>query len=46
MLTLSRWYGHLLNGMMTAAGLLLLAMTVMIGADVALAYQVATKGLP
>jgi len=34
MLTLSRWHGHLLNGMMTAAGLLLLAMTVMIGADV------------
>src|SRR6266436_8062182 len=36
MLTLSRWYGRLLNGMLTAAGLLLLTMTVMIGADVAL----------
>jgi TRAP-type C4-dicarboxylate transport system permease small subunit len=36
MLTLSRWYGRLLEGMMSAAGLLLLFMTVMIGADVAL----------
>jgi TRAP-type transport system small permease protein len=36
MLTLSRWYGRLLNAMMGAAGLLLLLMTVMIGADVAL----------
>jgi TRAP-type transport system small permease protein len=35
-LTLSRWYGHLLNGMLTAAGILLLFMTVMIGADVLL----------
>jgi TRAP-type transport system small permease protein len=36
MLTLSRWYGRLLDAMMSAAGLLLLFMTVMIGADVAL----------
>jgi TRAP-type C4-dicarboxylate transport system permease small subunit len=36
MLTLSQWYGRLLDGMMRAAGLLLLFMTVMIGADVAL----------
>jgi TRAP-type transport system small permease protein len=34
MLTLSRWYGRLLDSMMSAAGLLLLFMTVMIGADV------------
>ena len=34
MLSLSRWYGRLLNGMLTAAGILLLTMTVMIGADV------------
>jgi TRAP-type C4-dicarboxylate transport system permease small subunit len=36
MLTVSRWYGRLLDAMMSAAGLLLLFMTVMIGADVAL----------
>jgi TRAP-type transport system small permease protein len=36
MLTLSRWYGRLLDAMMSAAGLLLLLMTVMIGADVLL----------
>jgi TRAP-type C4-dicarboxylate transport system permease small subunit len=36
MLTLSRWYGRLLDAMMSAAGLLLLFMTVMIGADVLL----------
>jgi TRAP-type C4-dicarboxylate transport system permease small subunit len=36
MLTLSRWYGRLLDAMMGAAGILLLLMTVMIGADVAL----------
>jgi TRAP-type C4-dicarboxylate transport system permease small subunit len=34
--TLSRWYGRLLDGMLSTAGLLLLFMTVMIGADVAL----------
>src|SRR5215468_7277983 len=45
MLTLSRWYGHLLGGMMTAAGLLLLAMTVMIGADVFL-RNIGAGGIP
>src|ERR1700719_2755122 len=34
MLTLSRWYGRLLQAMTTAAGALLLVMTVMIGLDV------------
>jgi TRAP-type C4-dicarboxylate transport system permease small subunit len=34
LLTLSRWYGRLLHVMMNAAGMLLLVMTVMIGADV------------
>ena len=33
-LTLSRWYGRLLQAMTTAAGALLLVMTVMIGLDV------------
>jgi len=33
---LSRWYGRLLDAMLTAAGVLLLVMTLMIGADVAL----------
>src|SRR5258708_39927167 len=45
MLTLSWWYGHLLNGMMTAAGILLLAMTVMIGADV-LFRNIGAGGIP
>jgi TRAP-type C4-dicarboxylate transport system permease small subunit len=36
MLTLSRWYGRLLDAMMAAAGVLLLIMTMMIGADVLL----------
>ena len=45
MLTLSRWYGHLLDAMMTAAGLLLLAMTVMIGADVLL-RNIGAGGIP
>jgi TRAP-type C4-dicarboxylate transport system permease small subunit len=31
---LSRWYGRLLDGMLGAAGVLLLVMTLMIGADV------------
>jgi len=35
-LAVSRWYGYLLESMMTAAGILLLLMTVMIGADVLL----------
>ena len=45
MLTLSRWYGHVLNGMLTAAGILLLAMTVMIGADV-LFRNIGAGGVP
>jgi len=44
-LTLSGWYGHLLNGMLTAAGVLLLAMTVMIGADVFL-RNIGAGGIP
>jgi TRAP-type C4-dicarboxylate transport system permease small subunit len=45
MLTLSRWYGHLLDGMLTAAGLLLLFMTLMIGADVFL-RNIGAGGIP
>jgi TRAP-type transport system small permease protein len=45
MLTLSRWYGRLLESMMSAAGLLLLLMTVMIGADVAL-RNIGLGGVP
>jgi TRAP-type transport system small permease protein len=45
MLTLSRWYGRLLDGMMGAAGLLLLFMTVMIGADVLL-RNIGLGGVP
>jgi TRAP-type transport system small permease protein len=45
MLTLSRWYGRLLDAMMSAAGLLLLFMTVMIGADV-LFRNVGLGGVP
>jgi TRAP-type transport system small permease protein len=45
MLTLSRWYGHLLDGMLNAAGLLLLFMTVMIGADVLL-RNIGAGGIP
>jgi TRAP-type transport system small permease protein len=44
-LTLSRWYGRLLDAMMSAAGLLLLFMTVMIGADV-LFRNVGLGGVP
>jgi TRAP-type transport system small permease protein len=44
-LPLSRWYGHLLNGMLTAAGILLLFMTVMIGADVLL-RNIGAGGIP
>ncbi len=44
-LTLSRWYGHLLQGMLTAAGILLLAMTVMIGLDV-LFRNIGAGGVP
>jgi TRAP-type C4-dicarboxylate transport system permease small subunit len=45
MLTVSRWYGRLLDGMMSAAGLLLLFMTVMIGADVLL-RNIGLGGVP
>ena len=45
MLTLSRWHAHLLNGMLTAAGILLLTMTVMIGADV-LFRNIGAGGIP
>jgi TRAP-type transport system small permease protein len=45
MQTLSRWYGHLLDGMLTAAGLVLLVMTVMIGAAVFL-RNVDAGGIP
>ncbi len=46
MLTLSRWYGRLLDGMMSAAGLLLLFMTVMIGADVSCSATSASAACP
>lgn len=42
---MSRWYGRLLDGMMSAAGLLLLFMTVMIGADVLL-RNIGLGGVP
>jgi TRAP-type transport system small permease protein len=45
MLILSRWYGNLLDGMLSAAGLLLLIMTLMIGADVLL-RNVGASGIP
>lgn len=45
MLTLARWYGRLLDAMMSVAGLLLLFMTVMIGADVLL-RNVGLGGVP
>src|SRR5262249_46406644 len=45
MLTLSRWYGHVLSGMLTVACLLLLIMTLMIGADVLL-RNVGLGGIP
>jgi TRAP-type transport system small permease protein len=45
MLTVSRWNGRLLDGMMAAAGLLLLFMTVMIGADVLL-RNIGLGGVP
>jgi TRAP-type transport system small permease protein len=44
-LTLSKWYGHLLQGMLTAAGLLLLIMTAMIGGDV-LFRNIGAGGIP
>jgi TRAP-type transport system small permease protein len=42
---LSRWYGHLLDGMMAVAGVLLLFMTLMIGADVFL-RDIGAGGVP
>ena len=45
MLTLSQWYGRLLDGMMGAAGILLLFMTVMIGTDVLL-RNIGLGGVP
>jgi len=43
--SLSRWYGRLLDGMLTAAGVLLLVMTLMIGADVFL-RNIGAGGVP
>jgi TRAP-type transport system small permease protein len=45
MLTASRWYGRLLDAMMSAASILLLLMTVMIGADVLL-RNIGLGGVP
>ena len=42
---LSRWYGRLLNGMLSAAGALLLIMTLVIGADVFL-RNIGAGGIP
>jgi TRAP-type transport system small permease protein len=43
--SLSRWYGRLLDGMLSAAGVLLLAMTLIIGADVFL-RNIGAGGVP
>ena len=45
MRALSRWYGRLLNGMLSAAGALLLIMTLVIGADVFL-RNIGAGGIP
>jgi TRAP-type C4-dicarboxylate transport system permease small subunit len=45
MRALSRWYGRLLNGMLSAAGALLLVMTLVIGADVFL-RNIGAGGIP
>jgi TRAP-type transport system small permease protein len=45
MRALSRWYGGLLNGMLGAAGALLLIMTLMIGADV-FVRNIGAGGIP
>ena len=42
---LSRWYGHVLDGLLSIAGVLLLVMTVMIGADVLL-RNIGAGGIP
>jgi len=45
MLMLSRWYGSLLQGMLAAAGVVLLVMTLLIGADVLL-RNIGAGGIP
>jgi TRAP-type transport system small permease protein len=45
MRALSRWYGRLLDGMLSAAGALLLIMTLVIGADVFL-RNIGAGGIP
>jgi TRAP-type transport system small permease protein len=45
MRALSRWYGRLLDGMLSAAGALLLIMTLLIGADVFL-RNIGAGGIP
>jgi TRAP-type C4-dicarboxylate transport system permease small subunit len=45
MRALSRWYGRLLSGMLSAAGALLLIMTLVIGADVFL-RNIGAGGIP
>jgi TRAP-type C4-dicarboxylate transport system permease small subunit len=45
MRALSRWYGRLLNGMLSTAGALLLIMTLLIGADVFL-RNIGAGGIP
>jgi TRAP-type transport system small permease protein len=45
MRALSRWYGRLLDGMLSAAGALLLIMTLLIGADVLL-RNIGAGGIP
>src|SRR5215831_2321484 len=45
MLALSRWYEHLLKAMLAVAGILLLIMTLMIGADVLL-RNIGAGGIP
>src|SRR5689334_13964700 len=44
-INLSRWYGYVLDSMMAVAGILLLIMTVMIGADVLL-RNIGLGGIP
>jgi TRAP-type transport system small permease protein len=45
MRALSRWYGRLLDGMLSAAGVLLLVMTLVIGADV-FVRNIGAGGIP
>src|SRR5215471_2102311 len=44
-LIVSKWYGYLLQGMLTAAGVVLLVMTLMIGGDVLL-RNIGAGGIP